>query len=264
MNAMLIENRTKHLLASGGLALGLGVYHLRTAATPLLARTAGYDWLFILGEHGSFSAQETAQLCLSALSTGVSPIVQIGPGAFHDGAVALDNGAQGIIVPHVDTAAMARDVVDAFRYPPLGRRSWGGPPAIFAFAPPEMREAQRLANDETLLTVMLETTEAIENAETIAAVDGIDILLLGVGDLSAEMGIPGERSHPRILAAAEKVAAACRRHGKTLGIGGAYTADLLDIYVKLGARFVLASSDQALLLAAGAAHAKSVRALIPT
>ncbi|MFC5508603.1 HpcH/HpaI aldolase family protein [Bosea massiliensis] len=259
---MLFENRTKRLLAAGELAIGLGVYHLRTAATPILAKTAGYDWLFILGEHGSFSTQEIGQLCLASLPTGVTPIVQIGPDAFHDGTRALDNGAQGLIVPHVDTAEKARAIVDAFRYPPIGRRSWGGPPALFGFAPPAMGEAQRLSDEEILLTVMLESPESIENAEAIASTPGIDILLLGVGDLSAEMGIPDERDHPRIIEAAKRVSSACRRHGKAMGIGGAYTPALLEIFIGIGARFALAGSDQGLLISAASAQAKAIKTLL--
>jgi len=256
----IISNTTKMKLAHGELVLGFGVYHLRSAATPLIARSCGYDWLFILGEHGSFSTQETAQLCLSALATGLSPIVQIHADAMADGARALDNGAQGIIVPHVDTAEQARAVVDAFRYPPVGRRSWGGPPALFGFRPPDMGTAQKRINDETLLVAMIETAEGIANIEAISAIEGLDVLLVGAGDLSADLGIPGEVSHARIHDAIERTAQACRRHGKVLGLGGVYEPALQHRYIALGARFILAGSDQSFLMAAATARAQDLRA----
>ncbi len=259
----MFPNHARDRLASGGLALGFGVYHLRTVATPILAKQAGFDWLFILGEHGSYTNQEIAQLCLAALPGGITPIVQIPKGAFDEGSRALDNGAQGLIIPHVDTADEARAVVDAFRYPPLGHRSWGGPPAIYAYDPPALDVAQRAINDSILLTVMLESPAAIANAGAIAAVPGIDILLVGANDLSAELGIPGQVGAQPVADAIAHVADACKAHGKILGLGGAYDPVLLERYVQLGARFVLAGSDQSFMMQAAKARAAQMRAIDP-
>lgn len=256
-----LENCVKRKLLRGQLAIGLGVYHLRTAATALLARTCGYDWLFILGEHGSFSRQEVAQLCLSALATGVSPIVQICADALDEGTRALDNGAQGIILPHVDTPEDAARAVRAFRYPPVGRRSWGGPQALLNYCTSDLSGAQARINDEILITVMLETPEAVKNAAAIASVPGVDALLLGATDLSMELGIPGQASHERIREAVERVAAACRQHGKICGLGGVYDPPLLQRYVGLGARLILAGSDQSFLIAAAKKRAEFLRSL---
>ena len=125
----LVENKTKLKLKNNELALGFGVHHLRTSATAMLAAAADHDWLFIDMEHGAHSVHEAAQLCIAALPTGVTPIVRICAGALDEGTRALDNGALGVIVPHVDTAERAQEIARAFRYPPLGTRSWGGPPS---------------------------------------------------------------------------------------------------------------------------------------
>ena len=127
----LIENTTKQKLKRGELALGFGVHHLRTAGTAMLAAAAGHDWLFIDMEHGATSVHEATQLCISALPSGVTPIVRICAGSLDEGTRCLDNGALGVIVPHVDTAERAKEIAQAFRYPPIGHRSWGGPPAAF-------------------------------------------------------------------------------------------------------------------------------------
>ena len=110
---------------------------------------------------------------------------------------------------------------------------------------------------------MLESAQGIANAAAIAAVEGIDILLVGSNDLSAALGIPGDLHHPKIRAAFETAAAACKQHGKTLGVGGVrgdhkLTADL----VRLGARFVIAGSDTGYLLQAAKADAAAVRKVI--
>ena len=127
-------------IRSGRLTLGFGVHHLRGAAVPLLAKAAGYDWLFIDSEHGAISTQEISQLCLATLSTGIAPIVRVCRGAIDEGTRALDNGALGVIIPHVDSPDEARRLVEAFRFHPMGHRSTGGPPAQFAFrAPPALR-----------------------------------------------------------------------------------------------------------------------------
>jgi 2-keto-3-deoxy-L-rhamnonate aldolase RhmA len=132
----LVENKTKLKLKNNELALGFGVHHLRTSATAMLAAAADHDWLFIDMEHGAHSVHEASQLCIAALPTGVTPIVRICAGALDEGTRALDNGALGVIVPHVDTAERAKEIARAFRYPPLGTRSWGGPPAPYGFRAP--------------------------------------------------------------------------------------------------------------------------------
>ena len=114
------------------MALGFQVYHLRSIATPLLAAASGYDFLFIDMEHGAFSMQEATQICIAALPTGIAPLVRVCTGVLDEGTRLLDNGAMGIVVPHVDTAAQAKRIADAFHYPPVGTRSWGGPPARYA------------------------------------------------------------------------------------------------------------------------------------
>src|SRR5437868_2112343 len=184
----LIENTTKQKLKRGELALGFGVHHLRGAATAMLAAAAEHDWLFIDMEHGSISVHDAAQLCVAALPTGITPIVRICAGSLDEGTRCLDNGALGVIVPHVDTVERAKEIAHAFRYPPLGHRSWGGPPAAFRYQAPGNAEAQVALNDAVLVVAMIESPQAVANAEAIAAVPGIDGLLIGTSDLTAELG----------------------------------------------------------------------------
>jgi 2-keto-3-deoxy-L-rhamnonate aldolase RhmA len=145
----------------------------------------------------------------------------------------------------------------------MGHRSTGGTNAQFGYRPPAPAEAQKVLNAEILIIPMIETPKAVENADAIAAIAGIDALLIGTNDLSLEMGIPGDIGHERIKAAYETVAAACRRHGKVLGMGGVYDEVLATAYIGLGARLVLAANDHALLLNAATRRTAFLRGLSP-
>jgi 2-keto-3-deoxy-L-rhamnonate aldolase RhmA len=248
-------------IRSGRLTLGFGVHHLRGAAVPLLAKAAGYDWLFIDSEHGAISTQEISQLCIAALSTGIAPIVRVCRGAIDEGTRALDNGALGVIIPHVDTPDEARRLVEAFRFHPMGHRSIGGPPAQFAFRAPPALAMQRILNTELLLIPMIETPQAVENAESIAAVEGIDALLIGTNDLALEMGIAGQIGHDRVQNVYRQVAQACRRHGKIFAMGGVYDQEWASRYIGMGVRMVLAGNDHGLLLEAATSRANFLRGI---
>ena len=248
-------------IREGQLTLGLGVHHLRGSAVPLLARAAGYDWLFIDAEHGAISTPEIAQISMAALPMGVVPIVRICTDALDEGTRALDNGALGIVVPHVDTPEQARRLVEAFRFSPIGHRSTGGSNACFGYRPPSAAEAQRTLNAELLVIAMIETPQAVDNAKAIAAIDGIDVLLIGSNDLSLELGIPGQVGHEEVRSAYAKVAAACRQHNKVLGMGGVYDQELASRYIDMGARMILAASDHSRLLEAATRRAEFLRAI---
>jgi 2-keto-3-deoxy-L-rhamnonate aldolase RhmA len=257
---MLAIEALQHI-RSGQLTLGFGVHALRGAAVPLLAKAAGYDWLFIDSEHGAISTQEIAQICLAALPAGIAPIVRVCRGALDEGTRAFDNGALGIVVPHVDTAEEAQQLVQAFRFHPIGHRSTGGPSAQFGYRPPPALEMQRILNSELLLIPMIETPRAVENAEAIAAVDGIDALLIGTNDLSLEMGIAGQIGHAHIQDAYRKVGEACARHKKVLAMGGVYDQEWASRYIGMGARMILAANDHGLLLEAAANRSKLIRGI---
>jgi 2-keto-3-deoxy-L-rhamnonate aldolase RhmA len=185
-------NPLRQRLAEGGLALGLGVHHLRGSAVGMIAAAAGYDWLFIDMEHGAMSVDDAACIAIAALGQGVTPLVRVCKDALHEGTRCLDNGAMGVIVPHVDTAEEARAVARAYRFPPVGSRSWGGPPFAHGLGPVEPASGQAELNREILVACMVETPEAVANADAIAAVPGVDVLLIGTSDLTATMGIPGQ------------------------------------------------------------------------
>ena len=240
----------------------MGIRLARTPDIVPIAKTSGFDWLFIDLEHGAMGLETAGTLCMSALATGVTPLVRVlDP---HHATRLLDAGAQGVVVPHVDTVDEAARVIDACLYPPAGHRSIGGPMAQCDYQALPPVEGMRLVNEETMVTVMLETPTAIDHAEAIAALPGLDAMLIGTGDLCVEWGIPGEVGHPRVEQAYRHVLEAGRRHGVHIGMGGAYAPKAMRRYIELGVRMVLSGSDVAFLMAGAAQRSAELRAILDT
>lgn len=253
-------NAAKARLKKNELSIGIGVRLVRNVDIVKVMKAAGFDWLFIDLEHGSMSIETACEISVAAQDSGIAPIVRVPYGELAMATRVLDGGALGIVIPHVDTAEEAKEIADRLRYPPRGHRSVGGGQAQFDYAPMPLGEMTRQSDDNTLITVMIETPKAVENADAIAAVPGIDCLLVGSSDLSMEMGIPGDTGNPKVQAAVDKVIAACRKHGKWPGMGGAYTEELLKIYTDKGMKFLLAGNDLPMLTGAARAHQAKVRA----
>ncbi len=254
-----VINHAKRQLRDGKLAIGLGLRQARTVDIAQVARTAGFDWLFIDCEHNSMDTDTAAQIASASLAVGITPIVRVpGHEHFHASRM-LDNGAQGVVVPHVDTAEQAKRVVSQCRFPPLGHRSMGGGLQQLGFASMPVGDAARIVDEETLVVVMIESPAGVENCDAIAAVPGVDALLIGTNDLCFEMGIPGEFDDPRVDDAYRRVIAACRKHGKFPGMGGMYTAPLLERFIGMGVQLVLSGSDFALLMHSATERARLVR-----
>lgn len=258
---MITVNHTLRQLRAGKLAVGLGVRNARTVDIAQMLKTCGFDWAFIDCEHSSMELDTAAQIASASLAVGVTPLVRV-PGAEHwHASRILDNGAQGIVMPHVDSAQEAERVVNACRFPPLGHRSMGGGLPQVGFASMPVAEMARVVNEETMVVVMIESPRAVANCEEIAAVPGVDALLVGTNDLCFEMGIAGQFDDPRVGEAYRRVVAACRKHGKFAGMGGLYTPELIERHVAMGVQLVLSGSDFSLLMQAGAARARLVQGL---
>jgi 2-keto-3-deoxy-L-rhamnonate aldolase RhmA len=213
-------------------------------------------------EHSRFSLETTGQICMAALAAGITPLVRV-PGVAEVSRV-LDSGALGVIAPHIRSADEARDYVTAAKFPPLGERSAAGPLPHLHYRSFPAAEADAALNAATLLVVQFESDEAIAKADEIVAVDGVDMVLIGTNDLLADWGLTGQYEHPRVREAYAKTIAACRRHGKHVGVGGlASRPDLAADYVRMGARYVSTGTDLGFLLAACTAKAKETQAMIP-
>ncbi|WP_218927421.1 HpcH/HpaI aldolase family protein [Paracoccus pantotrophus] len=247
-------------MAAGELAVGMIARMLRGVEIAAVARNAGFDCLYIDLEHNSFSLETVGQISIAATALGITPVVRV-PGL--DPAQisrTLETGAQGIIIPHMETRADAEKVVEAAKFPPLGNRSLLGinPHTLFKGGP--AAEIMEKMNRETLVAGMIESMTAVENADEIAAVEGIDMLLVGTNDLCNSLGVPGQHDHAGVREAYAHVAATCRRHGKFLGVGGLNSRpEIAKEMIGLGAHYVSAGSDTGFLMSAATATAQLYR-----
>jgi 4-hydroxy-2-oxoheptanedioate aldolase len=257
----ILRNPARERLEAGELALGVGIRQSRTVDVAAIMKACGYDWLFLDLEHNSMDLDTAVQISVAALAVGIAPIVRVPAGQFWLATRVLDGGALGVVMPHVDTAEEAQEIADRLRYPPQGHRSLAGGLPHFGYAPIATGPACAAINAATLVVVMLETPRAIANAAAIAAVPGIDSLLIGSSDLSIELGIPGQLGDESIVDAYRSVVAACRAHGKYPGMGGVYEESLMQRYVGLGMRLVLGGADLGFMTAAATARAKLLRAM---
>ena len=260
--AAVLKNAAKERLDAGELALGVILRQARTVDIAPIMKSCGYDWLFLDLEHNSMDLDTAVQIAVAALGAGIAPVARVPAGQLWMATRFLDGGGLGIVVPHVDTSEEAHRIALALRYPPQGHRSVAGGLPHFGYAKVGLAETCAAIDAATLVIVMLETPTAIANAAAIAAVPGIDSLLIGTNDLAMELGIPGSFGDERIAAAYQAVCDACRVQGKFAGVGGIADAALLRRYIGMGVRLVLPGSDLAFMIAAATERAAAMRACL--
>jgi 2-keto-3-deoxy-L-rhamnonate aldolase RhmA len=186
-----MPNPMKDKLAAGELVLCMNLRLARTVEIAMVAKAGGYDAIYVDMQHAPYSIETTATICAAALGIGVAPLVRV---PSHDGqwmSRVLDGGAQGVIVPDVESQAQAEAVVRHCRFPPLGGRSVMGLGPALGYRSVPLAEANQSLNAATAVILMLESAAGIDNADAIAAVAGVDVLLIGSGDLSTNYGIRG-------------------------------------------------------------------------
>lgn len=245
------RNPFKQALQEGRTQLGLWVALANAYSTELIAGI-GYDWLLVDGEHApndvrsvlaQLQAVASAQQAFGDLRS--HPVVRVPLGTGEAGTALikqfLDTGAQTILVPMVDTAEQAREVVSATRYPPIGSRGVGAGVARAArWGRVENYMAE--ANDELCLLIQVESRTALENLDAILEVDGIDGVFIGPADLSASLGYPDDAGHPDVQRVIEQSIRRIRAAGKAAGFLAVDPA-MAEKCLAWGANFVAVGVD---------------------
>ncbi len=232
MTVELLRNTVKEKLARNELVTSMIVRLVRSVEVASIARTAGFDSIYIDLEHSSISLDTAGQICMSCL-----PL-------------------------HIESARDAAAIVRAVKFPPAGDRPYAGASPQLHFRTLSTTETYKILNDAAMVITMIESADAVKQVDEIAAVPGVDILLIGTNDLCNSLGIAGQLDHQSVRDVYSRTFEACTKHGKHLGIAGLSSRPaLVEEFVKLGARYVSVGSDVAFLLGGAASKVTQLKAL---
>ena len=237
--------------------LMLAIRTSRTADVVRIAKATGHHAVMVDLEHSTMPLDVAASLCATAGDLGLFPFVRVREREYGALGPLLDGGAQGVIAPRVETAAEAATIARACRFAPRGQRSQLATVPQFGMRPTPAATLNPALDDATVVQILIETPGGVARADEIAAVDGVDMLAFGANDFTAELGVPGQYTNPRVSEAIAALAAACQRHGKPLMVGGiADPARLRDLDSLGVCPLRLTGTDTDMLYAGAAARAE--------
>jgi 4-hydroxy-2-oxoheptanedioate aldolase len=211
------KNPMKAKLAAGEPVFGVSVMIPSPQIVEMCA-AAGFDWVLLDCEHGTLTLESVELLAMAAEASGITAIARPVTRSAEHILQVLDRGVMGVQVPHVNTAADARDVLAAVKYHPTGKRGLAaGTRAAVYDSIGTLADYVKAANEETLIAIQLEEKEAIDNIDELLTVDDIDVFFIGPSDLSQSMGHPGNPKAPAVAEAIETSFRKMRAAGRTPG-----------------------------------------------
>ncbi|MFQ6015665.1 MAG: HpcH/HpaI aldolase/citrate lyase family protein [Anaerolineae bacterium] len=258
-----LENKVKRALDRGEAVIGSMATEMRSPAIAQILAAAGFDFIIIDMEHGTYNLETVAGIIRVARLCGICPIVRVPDPLYHLMSAPLDAGAQGLMIPRVESREVVEGIVQSVKYPPQGLRGCSTVRGHTDYRSVEVKEFLQFANEETLLVIQIERRRAVEEIEALLSVEGVDVALIGPRDLSISLGVPGESKHPIMMESTQKVVDTCRKYGVTSAI---HTGDLeiLKYWRDRGMRFLSYSSEVAMISSMGSQAVAELRSLSPT
>lgn len=253
-------NAVKEKLRRGEPALG-GWLSLPSIPAARIMSRVGFDWLVVDMEHTAHNAVLMSDMVAIIADSGLcAPIVRVPTNSVEWFKWALDAGAWGVVVPMVNTREEAQRVVEYTKYPPTGARSIGGAFGPYGFGITDWSEYARMANEETILAVQIESREALQNLDAILSVPGLDVAFVGPNDLHAQIGLAAstDGTEPEFMEALERIKAAARKHGLATGIfsgGGAAAAER----IRQGFQMISVTTDVSSMITGATEHLRIAR-----
>jgi 2-keto-3-deoxy-L-rhamnonate aldolase RhmA len=243
-----ISNPFRSRILAGEITPLISIKFITGNEIAMMAKMAGFHGMFIDMEHSSLDMRSVSQLILACNYVGVSPVVRSPSKSHWHISRILDAGAAAVVIPHIESVQEVQDLVRCAKYAPLGARGCTNNQPAFNFASVPTSLQNEVLNRETLLIPMIETPVAVQLADEILAVEGVDGVLVGSNDLCADLGIPGKYDDERYLDSVVKIIEAANKVGKPVGIGGiGGRLDLLERWFALGATWSLSGADGAIL-----------------
>jgi 4-hydroxy-2-oxoheptanedioate aldolase len=248
---MILENPLKKTLKAGGAVIGTMISHLRLPAVAVMMKNAGWDFVFVDCEHGSFSQESLADFCLAARGAQLPTIVRV-PSIHEPQRLyqALDLGATGLLCPQTETKDEVEAILQATRNV---HTSWGRYKGS---------ELTAKLNQETMIVLQIESKSAVERLDQLISVPGVDAVFIGPNDLSQTLGIPGDAGHPEVVKHVERALETCRRANLPCGV---HTFDVPSAkqWIQKGMRFMACGNEVTWLVDAGLKGSTEIREAIP-
>jgi 2-keto-3-deoxy-L-rhamnonate aldolase RhmA len=246
----------RELLKKKPVLTGTMVRISRDPAAMRILRNAGMDLVLIDMEHSSLGVESVSDLILAANGAGLATVVRVPEIAKGYISRVLDLGASGVLAPMVSSPEQAQALVRYTKYPPLGARGVGSRTGNTDYDAFPTADLMRVHNGQVLAIAQFESKEAVESLDAIAAVPGLDALLVGPNDLSVSLGLQGDTAHPQVKASIAKMIAACRARG--LLVGAHMEVKMNQEWLGKGLQLAISSTDTAMLHSAAAAVVKGL------
>ena len=253
-----MTNRLKTLLESGQPAIGSWISSIDPYAVELTA-DLGFDWLLIDMEHAPLSRENLRSILVALRGSASTPVVRLSSNTLDHFQTALDLGAQGVVVPMVNSSLDAQQAVRFCRYPPLGVRGFA--PIRASRYLENLTEYIASANSTISLIVQIETPEAASNIDSILTVGGVDGIYLGPSDMASFMGLPAQTSHPKVLDVMDRVIARARAHSIPFGLP-TWSDEECMTFVRKGGQLLTVGSDLHYLSTAARNRLTRIRQLL--
>jgi 4-hydroxy-2-oxoheptanedioate aldolase len=236
-------NTFKRALKAGKVQIGLWCSLSHHYATELVAGS-GFDWILLDTEHSPNDLESVLRQLQAAAAYPTHPVVRVPWNDMVTIKRYLDIGAQSILIPYVQNAEEAKNAVAYTRYPPAGVRGVAGATRATRFG--RVKDYAKRAHEELCVLVQVETQQALDNLEKIAAVEGVDGVFIGPADLHASLGYPGETNNPKVMPVIDEAIKRIRKCGKAPGILTGVEADARR-WLDCGGLFVAVGADTGVL-----------------
>ena len=253
------ENKVRVALKVGKPAVGTMITEFRTPEIARILASSGFDFVFIDTEHAAFDLETVTDIIRAGRAVGLVCMVRVPDAEYHLIARALDIGAEGLLVPRVESRQQVESIVRWAKYPPLGVRGFGVRGIISDYRKAAVKEWIQELNENTMVVIQIEKKRAIESIDDLVSVDGVDAALIGPYDLSISLGVPGEFDSSVFNEAIQKVVDACKRHGVA---SGTHVRDMesLLFWRDRGMRLLTYSSDVGLIMSSASDAVSTIKA----
>lgn len=240
------DNRTRAALEKGLPVIGTMIQGMRSPAGVMIMANAGFDFILLDLEHGIFNSETAADLIQVIRLTGMTPIVRVADNLYHLIAPVLDAGAEGIMIPRVESPEQVEYAVSCAKYPPIGRRGCSVARGHNDYRSAEIHAFTQHANRHNLVIIQIECQAAVESIDTLVSVPGVDVALIGPNDLALSLGIPMGMQHEAMTTAIGRVVESCAQRAICSGIHLPDPETLLNWHAR-GMRMLVYSTDLSML-----------------